>query len=120
MAPTTLPGQKTTTSPLGRNTEVQGFPFKLGEMLARAEGSAYIARVALTNPRLIGQAKRCIKKAFLTQIEKKGFALVEILSPCPTNWGMTPPEAVQWVEEKMIPYFPLGEIKVKEDSSHAS
>jgi len=120
MAPTTLPGQKTTTSPLGRNTEVQGFPFKLGEMLAQADGSAYIARVALTNPRLISQAKRCIKKAFLTQIEKKGFALVEILSPCPTNWGMTPQEAVRWVEEKMIPYFPLGEIKVKESGSHAS
>ena len=95
MAPTTLPGQKTTTSPLGRNTEVQGFPFKLGEMLARAEGSAYIARVALTNPRLIGQAKRCIKKAFLTQIKER-ICTVEILSPCPTNWVMTPPEAVQW------------------------
>ncbi|MCX7667557.1 MAG: 2-oxoglutarate oxidoreductase, partial [Atribacterota bacterium] len=91
-----------------------GFPFKLAEMLEVADGSAYIARVALTQPRLIKQARECIKKAFLTQIEKKGFSLVEILSPCPTNWGMTPEDAVRWLEERMIPYFQLGEIKVKE------
>lgn len=114
MAPTTLLGQKTKTSPLGRDARTHGFPFRLAEMLKVAEGSAYIARVALTQPRLIKQARECIKKAFLTQIEKKGFSLVEILSPCPTNWGMTPEDAVRWLEEKMIPYFQLGEIKVKE------
>jgi len=114
MAPTTLLGQKTRTSPLGRDARMHGFPFRLAEMLKVAEGSAYIARVALTQPRFVRQARACIKKAFLTQIEKKGFSLVEILSPCPTNWGMEPEQAVRWLEEKMIPYFPLGEIKVKE------
>lgn len=118
MAPTTLVGQKTKTTPLGRKPDVHGFPFRLGECLSVAEGSAYIARVALTRPQLIRQAKECIRKAFLTQIERKGFALVEILSPCPTNWGMSPKEAVDWLEHHMIPYFPLGEIKVKECLSH--
>lgn len=114
MAPTTLLGQKTRTSPLGREARAHGFPLKLSEMLAVAEGSAYIARVALTQPRLVKQARECIKKAFLAQIEKKGFSLVEILSICPTNWGMAPQEAVRWLEEKMIPHYRLGEIKVKE------
>lgn len=118
MAPTTLIGQKTKTTPLGRKPEVHGFPFRLGECLSVTEGSAYIARVALTRPQFIRQAKECIRKAFLTQMERKGFSLVEILSPCPTNWGMSPKEAVDWLEHHMIPYFPLGELKVKECLSH--
>ena len=114
MAPTTILNQRTTTSPRGRKQDEAGFPFKLGEMLAVAEGSAYIARVALTKPQLIKKAKQAIKRAFLTQQAGLGFSLVEILSPCPTNWAMPPLEAVQWLEKNIIPVFPLGEIKVKE------
>jgi len=114
MAPTTILGQKTVTSPRGRAMEREGYPFKLGEMLAVADGSAYIARVALTKPQLIKKAKQSIKRAFLTQQAKMGFSLVEILSPCPTNWGMSPLEAVQWLEKNLMTTFPLGEIKVKE------
>ncbi|MGQ9622623.1 MAG: thiamine pyrophosphate-dependent enzyme [Candidatus Caldatribacteriaceae bacterium] len=114
MAPTTLLGQRTKTTPQGRTPQVHGFPFHLGEFLSVAEGSAYIARVALTRPPLVRQAKECFKKAFLTQMEKKGFSLIEVLSPCPTNWGLSPKEAVEWLEKMMIPYFPLGELKVKE------
>jgi len=114
MAPTTILGQKTRTSPRGRAVEREGHPFKLGEMLAVADGSAYIARVALTKPQLIKKAKQSIKRAFLTQQARMGFSLVEILSPCPTNWGMSPLEAVQWLEKNLMTTFPLGEIKVKE------
>jgi 2-oxoglutarate ferredoxin oxidoreductase subunit beta len=114
MAPTTILNQRTTTSPRGRKQDEAGFPFKLGEMLAVAEGSAYIARVALTKPQLIKKAKQAIKRAFLTQQAGLGFSLVEILSPCPTNWAMPPLEVVQWLEKNIIPVFPLGEIKVKE------
>jgi 2-oxoglutarate ferredoxin oxidoreductase subunit beta len=114
MAPTTILGQKTRTSPRGRAVEHEGHPFKLGEMLAVADGSAYIARVALTKPQLIKKAKQSIKRAFLTQQARMGFSLVEILSPCPTNWGMSPLEAVQWLEKNLMTTFPLGEIKVKE------
>ncbi len=114
MAPTTILGQKTVTSPRGRAIEREGYPFKLGEMLAVTDGSAYIARVALTKPQLIKKAKQSIKRAFLTQQAKMGFSLVEILSPCPTNWGMSPLEAVQWLEKNLMTTFPLGEIKVKE------
>jgi len=115
MAPTSILGQRTTTSPRGRNSKEAGFPFKLGEMLAVNEGSAYIARVALTKPQYIKKAKQAIKRAFLTQQAGLGFSLVEILSPCPTNWGMVPLEAVQWLEKNIIPVYPLGEIKVKEE-----
>ena len=113
MAPTTILNQRTTTSPRGRKQDEAGFPFKLGEMLAVAEGSAYIARVALTKPSADKKAKQAIKRA-LTQQAGLGFSLVEILSPCPTNWAMPPLEAVQWLEKNIIPVFPLGEIKVKE------
>ena len=115
MAPTSILSQRTTTSPRGRNSKEAGFPFKLGEMLAVNEGSAYIARVALTKPQYIKKAKQAIKRAFLTQQAGLGFSLVEILSPCPTNWGMVPLEAVQWLEKNIIPVYPLGEIKVKEE-----
>lgn len=115
MAPTTLIGQKTSTSPYGRSVEQAGYPVKMAELLAQNEGSAYIARTAVNNPANIMRTKRSIKKAINTQREKKGFSLVEILSTCPTNWGMNPLEALKRLENEMIPYYPLGEYKVKGD-----
>ncbi len=111
MAPTTLLGQKTKTTPFGRDKDVSGFPIKVCEILTPLEGAAYVARVALHNPKSIIRAKKSIKKAFEVQIKGLGFSLVELLSICPTNWGMSPVEAVKWLEEKMIPYYPLGEYK---------
>lgn len=108
MAPTTLPGQKTTTSPAGRDPELVGYPIRVCEMLATLNGPAYLARVSTHDPKNIVKAGQAIKKAFQTQIEGKGFSLVEVLSSCPTNWGMSPIKALKWIEEKMIPYYPLG------------
>lgn len=115
MAPTTLIGQKTTTSPMGRIPERAGFPIKMSELLATLEGAAYIARVAVNNPKHIIQAKKAIKKAFETQIKGLGYSMVEVLSQCPTDWHMTPSEATKWVEENMVPYYPLGEFKVPKE-----
>ncbi len=112
MAPTTILGQKTTTSPLGRSSKREGYPIRIAEMLATLEGATYIARVSVHNPKAIIAAKRALKKAFKIQIEGLGFSLVEFLSQCPTGWGMSSREATKWVEEKMIPCFPLGEFKV--------
>jgi 2-oxoglutarate ferredoxin oxidoreductase subunit beta len=112
MAPTTILGQRTTTCPLGRSPKREGYPIRIAEMLATLEGATYIARVAVHNPRAIIAAKKALKKAFEVQINGLGFSLVEFLSPCPTGWGMPPAEATKWVEEKMIPSFPLGEFKV--------
>lgn len=114
MAPTTLPDQETTTSPGGRNMEKTGYPIKISEMLTEIDGSSYIARVSVHDPKHIRQARRSIKKAFEIQLEGKGFAMVEVLSTCPTNWGMTPIEATEWLAENMIPAYPLGELKVPE------
>ncbi|MBS3950710.1 MAG: 2-oxoglutarate oxidoreductase [Peptococcaceae bacterium] len=111
MAPTTLPGDKTTTSPYGRDTSKQGFPIRISEMLATLDGPAYIARVSVHNVANIVRARKAIKKAFEYQLAGKGFTLVEILSTCPTNWGFTPIEALNKVKSEMLPYFPLGEIK---------
>ena len=111
MAPTTLIGQKTTTSPMGRDPEHCGYPLRVSEMLATMEGAAYIERVSLHDIPNINRAKKAIKKAFETQIQRKGFSMVEVLSTCPTNWGLSPVEALKWVEEKMIPYYPLGVFK---------
>jgi 2-oxoglutarate ferredoxin oxidoreductase subunit beta len=111
MAPTTILGQKTTTSPAGRSPEREGYPIRIAEMLATLEGATYIARVSVHSPKAIITAKRALKKAFEIQIDGLGFSLVEFLSPCPTGWGMSPTEATRWVEEKMIPSFPLGEFK---------
>jgi len=108
MAPTTLVGQKTTTSPYGRQQEVAGFPIRVAEMLSTMEGAAYIARVAVISPQTVARARKAMLKAFTAQIEGKGFSLVEVLSTCPTNWGMTPVEALKWVETAMMPVFPLG------------
>ena len=108
MAPTTLVGQKTTTSPYGRDRDHSGAPIRVAEMLATIEGSAYIERTAINNAANIIKTKNAIRKAFQTQIEGKGFSLVEILSNCPTNWGKTPAESMDWIEQNMIPYYPLG------------
>ncbi len=111
MAPTTLVGQVTTTTPGGRDPSKSGYPVKISEMLATLDGAAYIARVSLHNPANVARARRAIMKAFKVQMLGLGFSLVEVLSSCPTNWGLTPQAALKWVEEKMIPTFPLGELK---------
>ena len=111
MAPTTLVGQKTTTSPYGRQAEHCGFPIRMAEMLATLDGAAYIERVSLHDVPNIIKAKKAIKKAFETQMSGKGFSLVEILSTCPTNWGLSPVESIKWLKENMIPYYPLGVYK---------
>jgi len=111
MAPTTMLGQKTTTSPYGREYSQDGYPIRMAEMLATLEGSAFVARVAVNKPKNVISAKKAIKKAFRMQIEDIGFSFVEVLSTCPTNWRMTPKEAAWRVEEEMVPYFPLGVFK---------
>lgn len=108
MAPTTLIGQVTTTSPYGRQEEHCGKPLRIAEMLSTIEGAAYIERVSLHNVPNIVKAKKAIKKAFQCQLDGKGFSLVELLSTCPTNWGMPADKALTWLEENMIPYYPLG------------
>ena len=109
MAPTTLPGQ--VTSPYGRDTNHCGYPVRVSEMLATLKGSYYIERVSVNNVKNVIAAKKAIKKAFEYQLEGKGFCLVEVLSTCPTNWGLTPIEALKWLDENMIPYYPLGVYK---------
>ena len=111
MAPTSLPGQVTQTSPYGRDIKTVGYPIRVSEMLSTLEAPAYIERVAVNSVKCVKDAKRAIKKAFQCQLEGKGFSLVEVLSTCPTNWGMTPQKALEWVDEKMIPYYPLGVYK---------
>jgi len=108
MAPTTLVGQVTTTSPYGRQEEHCGKPLRMAEMLATIDGAKYIERVSLHDVPNIVKAKKAIRKAFECQMAGKGFAMVEILSTCPTNWGMTPQAALEWLKENMIPYYPLG------------
>ena len=115
MAPTTMPGQRTTTSPFGRNTDDVGMPIKMAELLAALQTPAYIVRQAVLKPKYIVKAKRAIKQAFQYQLEGKCFSLVEIVSTCPTNWGVTPVEALKWAEDKMLPYYKLGEYKTPED-----
>jgi len=112
MAPTTLPGQKTTSSPFGRDVEIAGYPIRMAELLSSLEGASYIVRRSLHNPQNIRRTKQAIRLAFETQKRCLGFSMVEILSTCPTNWGLTPVEAARWVEERMIPYFPIGDYKV--------
>ena len=111
MAPTTIPGQVTTTSPGGRIPLRDGNPLDLSAMLALAAGSVFIERTTVINPKGVNRTKKAIKKAFQTQIEDKGFSLVEVLSPCPTNWKMSPAESVNWVEETMSKIFPIQVIK---------
>lgn len=115
MAPTTLPGQVTTTSPYGRDVAHCGMPIKVSEMLSTLDGPQYIERVALNNVKNIKKAKKAIKKAFQNQIDKKGFSLIELLSTCPTNWGMDPIESLKWMEDNMVPYYPLGVYKDRDE-----
>ncbi len=114
MAPTTMIGQKTTTSPYGRDASQAGQPIRVVEMLSTLQGAGYLSRVALYNNREIKKAKKAIRKAFETQKAGQGFSLVELLSTCPTNWGMNPAEALEWVESNMVPYYPLGDFKTPE------
>ncbi len=113
MAPTTLPGQVTQTTPYGRDIHTAGFPVRVCEMLSTLDGVAYAERVSVDCVPNIRKAKAAIKKAFTAQIEKKGFSIVEVVSSCPTNWGLTPTEALQWLRDNMLPYYPLGVYKDK-------
>ena len=113
MAPTSLPGQVTQTSPYGRDVATQGYPIKMCEMLSQLDGASYLERVAVNSVKNVRNAKKAILKAFRNQVEGKGFSLIEVISTCPTNWGMTPEKALAWVDEKMIPYYPLGVYKDK-------
>ena len=113
MAPTTLPGQVTQTSPYGRDTQNVGFPLKVCELLSNVDGATYLERVAVNNVKNVKAAKKAIKKAFQYQVEGKGFSLIEVVSTCPTNWGLTPQNALKWLEENMLPYYPLGVYKDK-------
>ena len=108
MAPTTMPGQVTTTSPMGRDVRQAGYPIRMSELLATLRTPAYIERVAVHTPRYVIDAKKAIKKAFKNQIEGSRFSFVEVLSTCPTNWGLTPSEASKWLENNMLGYYPLG------------
>jgi 2-oxoglutarate ferredoxin oxidoreductase subunit beta len=112
MAPTTLPGQKTTSSPGGRDVEEMGYPIRMAEILSTLDGSGYVVRRSLHDPKNIRQAKKAIRLAFETQARGLGFSMVEILSTCPTNWGLSPLQALEWVREYMIPVYPLGDYKV--------
>ena len=113
MAPTTLPGQVTQTSPYGRKVESVGYPLRVCELLSNVTGATYLERVAVNDVKNVRNAKRAIQKAFHYQMEGKGFSLIEVLSTCPTNWGLTPDKALKWLEENMIPYYPLGVYKDK-------
>lgn len=114
MAPTTMPGQRTTTSTLGRDVDEVGMPIKMAELLSALETPGYIARQTVIRPKYIVRAKKAIKKAFTYQLEGRCFSLVELVSTCPTNWGLTPEEAVKWTEDTLLSYYKLGEYKTPE------
>ena len=111
MAPTTMAGQETTTTPFGRDLETNGFPIKMSELLTELPGSTFVARAAVNNPKNLMKAKKILKRAFEVQTNGEGFSFVEFLSACPTNWKMSPKQATERVQEEMIPYFPLGVFK---------
>ena len=111
MAPTTMVGQKATTAPLGRDKDHYGSPIRMSEIIATLEGCALSQRVCVADIPNLNKAKKAIRKAFECQMEGKGFSMIEVLSTCPTNWGMSPVEAMKWLEENMIPYYPLGVFK---------
>lgn len=112
MSPTTLPGMKTTSSPLGRDVEMTGYPIRMAEMLSTIQGASYVVRRSMHNPASIRKTKKAIRKAFEVQEKGLGFAIVEILSSCPTNWKMTPVESLDFIRDKMVPYYPLDDFKV--------
>jgi 2-oxoglutarate ferredoxin oxidoreductase subunit beta len=113
MAPTTLPGMKTTSSPLGRDVELTGFPIRMSEILSNLDGAGYIVRRSMHKPSEIRKAKKAIKTAFNVQQQGLGFAMVEILSTCPTNWKLTPQESMDFIKDHMVPVYPLGDYKVR-------
>ncbi len=112
MAPTSLPGQVTSSSPFGRDVEETGMPLKVAELLAGLPGAAYVVRRAVCDIRTVKEAKKAIRIALQTQMSGAGFSLVEFLSNCPTNWKMSPQESLDWIREQMMPVFPLGDYKV--------
>ncbi len=114
MAPTTLLDQVTTTSPYGRKPDINGFPINVCNLISTLEGAVFIERVSMHDIKNIMNAKKAIKRAFEVQMAKKGFSIVEVLSSCPTNWGMAPVEALKWIKDKMIPVYPLGNFKGKD------
>lgn len=114
MAPTTLPGQVTTSTPYGRDVRLAGYPVRVCELVSTLSGPAYVVRRTAINPREVRRLKKAIVTAFKVQMAGLGYSLVEVISNCPTNWGMTPIESLQWVEKHMIPYYPLGDYKVVE------
>ncbi|MDO4563400.1 MAG: thiamine pyrophosphate-dependent enzyme [Clostridia bacterium] len=119
MAPTTLPGQITQTTPYGRDVSTQGYPVRVCEMLSTLDGVALAARVAVNNIKNIKAAKAAVKKAFEYQIQGLGYSIVEVVSSCPTNWGLSPKEAVKWLEDNMLAYYPLGVYKDKGEGADA-
>jgi 2-oxoglutarate ferredoxin oxidoreductase subunit beta len=112
MAPTTLPGMRTTTTPTGRDVEIAGYPIRVCELLAQLSGASYVVRRSVHDPGNINKTKKAIRNAFQVQLNQAGFSLVEILSSCPTNWGLSTLDALKFVKEQMIPYYPLGDYKV--------
>ncbi len=114
MAPTTMPGQRATTAPMGRDVEKTGMPIRMCELLSSLATPGYVARQALLRPKYVNKAKKSIRQAFEYQVANKCFTFVELISTCPTNWGMTPLNSIKWAEETLIPYYPLGEFKKPE------
>jgi 2-oxoglutarate/2-oxoacid ferredoxin oxidoreductase subunit beta len=119
MAPTTLLGMHSTTSPHGRTVAANGYPIRVCELLAALDGPVFLERVSVDKPAAVVKAKRAIKRAFQYQIEKRGFTMVEVVSQCPTDWAMTPAQAIERVRNEMIPYFPLGIYKEPADAKAA-
>ena len=111
MAPTSLPGQVTQTSPYGRDVKVAGYPIRVCELLSTLSGTALAQRVTVDNVAHVREAKKAIKKGFENQINKRGYSIIEVVSTCPTNWGLSPAEAVNWLRDNMLPYYPLGVYK---------
>lgn len=114
MAPTTMPGQRATTAPTGRNTDLTGMPIRMANLLKELVTPGYITRQAVLNPKQINKAKKAIKKAFEYQVANKCFSFVEVISTCPTNWGLTPLDALKWAENTLLPYYELGDYKIPE------
>lgn len=112
MAPTTLPGQKTTSSPDGRDVETMGFPLRMSEVISKMDGTSYVVRRSLHDPKNIRMAKKAIRTAFEAQRRGMGFSMVELLSTCPTNWGINPVESLSWLEQHMLPVYPLDDFKI--------
>ncbi len=115
MAPTTMPGQRATTAPLGRDTAQTGMPIRMANLLGELVTPGYVTRQAVLKPQQVNKTKKAIKKAFEYQVEGKCFSFVEVISTCPTNWGMTPLDSLKWAEDTLLPYYELGDYKTPED-----